>query len=231
MTLIEVLIVLGILGIMLGAVIAGSGQAASAKLKHSATMLTGAIRVAYTRANATSKPVRLVMDFAESTIWLEESDGPMLVRSKEPGGGAAAATENEKAAIEESKRITSGPTAPRASFHAVEQVGFATSNPGAKGPRPLPGGIGFREVQTSHDDEPKAAGRAYLYFWPGGQTERASIQLRIGKNEEGKSPADAETLTLIVSPLTGKVTLKEGAVALVVPKDDREASEREDLGQ
>jgi general secretion pathway protein H len=56
-------------------------------------------------------------------------------------------------------------------------------------------------------------------------TERAAIQLRMGKSTE-----DSETLTLVVSPLTGKVTVKSGAVALEIPMDDRSASEREDTG-
>jgi hypothetical protein len=35
---------------------------------------------------------------------------------------------------------------------------------------------------------------------------------------------------LLVSPLTGKVTVKSGPAPLKVPLDDKEASEREDNG-
>jgi hypothetical protein len=35
---------------------------------------------------------------------------------------------------------------------------------------------------------------------------------------------------MIVQPLTGRVTIKDGAVDLPAPKDDKEASEREDPG-
>ena len=61
-------------------------------------------------------------------------------------------------------------------------MGLAASTPG-KGHKALEGGIKFRGVQTQHDDLPRTEGRAYLYFWPGGQTERASIQLKIGRFE------------------------------------------------
>ena len=81
----------------------------------------------------------------------------------------------------------------------------------------------FRLVQTEHDLKPRDKGRAYLYFWPGGQTERASIQLRYGDSTD-----DDDTLTLLVAPLTGKVTVKSGPVPLVIPTDDKSASERED---
>ena len=67
--------------------------------------------------------------------------------------------------------------------------------------------------------------QAYLYFWPGGQTERANIQLKVGESTNEK-----EAMTLVVSPLTGKVTVKDGAVPLTTPEDDKAASEREDPG-
>ena len=37
-------------------------------------------------------------------------------------------------------------------------------------------------------------------------------------------------MTLVVQPLTGKVTIKDGAVDVAKPLDDKEASEREDPG-
>ena len=48
-------------------------------------------------------------------------------------------------------------------------------------------------------------------------------QMRIGDSME-----DHDALTLLISPLTGKVTVKSGAVSLVIPVDDKGASERED---
>src|SRR4051794_11592070 len=79
MTLIEVLIVLALMGLIMSAVVIGSGQASSARLRHSSTMIAGAIRIGFARATATSKTVRLVMDFGEGSIWLEEGDQPHLV--------------------------------------------------------------------------------------------------------------------------------------------------------
>ena len=79
LTLIEVLVVMSIVAIIMGAVVIGSGQLASSRMRHSSTMIAGAIRVGFARSSATSKSVRLVMDFTESEIWLEEGDQPMLV--------------------------------------------------------------------------------------------------------------------------------------------------------
>ena len=217
---------MAIVALIMGAVVIGSGQVGSARLRHSSTMIAGAIRVGFSRASATSKSVRLVMDFTENEIWLEEGDQPMLVQSKDVTGtgGAAAATVAERTAIEEGGRIVKGPTAPRTAFKEIEPMGLAASAPG-KGHKPLERGIKFREVQTAHDEEPRKDGRAYIYFWPGGQTERASIQLKVGDANEEK-----DAVTLMVAPLTGKVTVKDGAVPIAKPFDDRELNEREDPG-
>jgi general secretion pathway protein H len=189
-------------------------------------MIVGAVRVGFTRATASSKTVRLVMDFQDNAIWLEEGDQPHLVQSKDVSGagGAAASTMAEKQALEESSRILKGPTAPRTSFQEIDAMGLVASDPG-KGHKALERGIKFRQVQTAHDPEPRKDGRAYLYFWSGGMTERASIQLKVGDSDE-----EANAVTLIIAPLTGKVTIKDGAIDLPNPQDDKEASDREDPG-
>ena len=189
-------------------------------------MITSAIKVGYTRATATSRDVRLVMDFDQRKIWLEESNVPMLVRTKDATGtgGADPVTQAEAAALAEGDKIVKGPPIPKPRFHPIEAFGFGDVESG-KGGKGLQRGIAFRAVQSGHDDAPRTSGRAYLYFWPGGRTERSSIQLRIGESED-----EGRTLTLLVSPLTGKVKAKPGPVDLELPTDDVKASDREDTG-
>jgi general secretion pathway protein H len=175
-----------------------------------------------TRANTTGRPVRMVFDLANQRVILEESSGRVMLRQKEDeentGGGAEAATEAERAAREEADRIVKGPRAPRASFSPVKQFGFDAEDPTSG--RELGGGIRFRQVQTEHDGQPRNEGRAYLYFWPGGGTERAAIQLTRDGDEEG--------LTVIVSSLTGRAKIERGRVDLPEARSDGEYSERED---
>jgi general secretion pathway protein H len=225
LTLVEILIVMAIIVLVTGGVILGTGQLASARLKHSSTMIAGAVRVAFSRATATSKSVRIVFDLDQQTMWLEEGNLPMLVQAKDATGtgGAEAKTAAEQAAIAEGDRIVKGPKAPRPNFTPIDAPGVTSG--GQKGPKSLALGIKFREVETAHDDAPRTTGRAYLYFWPGGMTERASIQLRVGDSTE-----DQDTMSLLVAPLTGKVTAKDGPVAVKRPVDDKEASDREDPG-
>jgi general secretion pathway protein H len=225
LTIIEILVVLAIVALISGVVVAGSMQLPSARLKSSATMIASAIKVAYTRSTATSRDVRLVMDMDHQAIWLEQSDIPMLVqgKDKEATGGADPMTTKEQEAISEGERIVKGPPIPKPRFSPIDATGYGDSQVAVKGKKSLYRGITFRSVQTTHDDKARTDGRAYLYFWPGGRTELASIQIRIGDSDE-----DYQTLSLEVSPLTGKVTIKPGPVELQIPTDDTQKSDREE---
>lgn len=233
MTLIEVLVVMAIVAILVGGIAIGGGQVASARLRQSATMITGAVRVAFTRANATSRNTRIVFDFDNKKLWLEEADTPFYASTndKTHTGGADPATATEQAAIAEGDRIIKGPRAPRAHFHIVSTSEDKPES--ALLTRDLPSGIQFKSVQTAHDDAAVKSGRAYLYFWPGGETERASIQTCIYKKQDDGTVCEDEDIgvfSLIVAPLTGKVAVKSGSVDLDLPVDDQTASDRQDPG-
>jgi general secretion pathway protein H len=142
----------------------------------------------------------------------KEKDG------KNTGGGAEASTDAEKRARAEAERILDGARVDRPRFTPIKQIPFNESNP--KG-RELGKGVAFRQVQTEHDSQPRTEGQAYLYFWPGGQTERASVQLR-------RSDGLGEGLTIMVSPLTGRAKIERGRVALPEQPMDGEYSERQE---
>ena len=230
-TLVEVLITIGIIAMLGGVVMVGFGAQRQARLKQTATMIAGAIRVAYTHASAVSRPVRLVFDFDARTVTLEQAQGQMLLRTGERTGGAQGATEAEREALEEAERIVEGPRAPRPTFEPVTAMGFEADSPAevaeaaakaAKG-RSLASGVQFRQIEVAHEDGAVRAERVYLYFWPGGQTERAAIQLQLGEDAD-----EDDVITILVSPLTGKVEIVAGAVDMVRPLSDEDESERED---
>jgi len=223
-TLIEILIALVLVAIIGGLMFAGVGALSHARLRDSTAMIAGAIRVAYNHANASGKPTRLVFDLDGRMVSLEEGSGRHFVQSGDRAGGAQAATELEAEAVAEAKAIVDGPQAPRARFSPVKSLGFDPEQ--GKPGKELGSGIFFRQIEVDHEDDPVLEERVYLYFWPGGQTERAAIQLQQGKDNTD----DAKILTLLVAPLTGKVTIERGPVEMPRPHDDFEASEREDTG-
>ena len=150
LTLIEILVVLAIVAVLTVGVMGGSGQLEGARLKQAATLVSGAVRAGYGRANATSKSVRLVFDFEKDSMWLEEADQRHLVQSNDKPGAAGAnpVTDAERAAAAESERIVKGPKPPRATFKPVTK-GEIGGQAEMKALRALPRGITFLEVSAS----------------------------------------------------------------------------------
>ncbi|MBK8251649.1 MAG: prepilin-type N-terminal cleavage/methylation domain-containing protein [Polyangiaceae bacterium] len=225
-TLIEVLITLAIVGVIAGIGILGVGAQKSARMRGGAVVIAGAIRTAYSHSSGVSKPLRLVFDMTEQQVILEESNEAMTITKNDRTGGAAAATDAERAAHEESEAILKGPRPPRPSFSPTKAFGFAPDK--GKTGKDLPLSVRFVHVETDHDSEPVSEERAYLYFWPGGQTERAAIVVTTASKEE--EPTDQNSMTVLVSPLTGKTEIKKGIIKIARPKDEREESERDDSG-
>ncbi len=222
-TLVEVLIVLAVVSVTMGLTMLGSGVADGARLRRSSVLIASAVRVAYGHANATSKVVRLVFNFDQRTVNIEESSSQLQLAQNERTGGAQAATEAERLAIAEAEAVGKGPRAPRPSFRPVAAFGFAVDK-GQPG-KQLDRNIRFLQIETGHQDDVVKADQAYLYFWPGGQTERASIQLSVGG-----STLEPDVVSILISPLTGKADIRKGRVNMLRPRDDVEASERRDTG-
>src|SRR5579862_4621990 len=107
LTLIELIVVMTLIAVITGAVLGGSMQLPSSRLRSSATLIASAIKVGYTRATATSRSQRLVMDLDNQAIWLEESTVPMLVQSKDKSGTGCAdpVTTSEKEALHEGEQV------------------------------------------------------------------------------------------------------------------------------
>ncbi|MFO0759913.1 MAG: prepilin-type cleavage/methylation domain-containing protein [Byssovorax sp.] len=240
MTLVEVVIAVAIIGLVTGLGAASLNMVGGARLRKSAVTVASAVRVAYGRANATSKVVRLVFDLDKQVVQLEEespmSRGQMKIVKNDMTGGAAAATEAERKAVEDADQIMKGPRAPRPTFQPVSTFGFDVGK-GQVG-KELERGIRFLQVETGHQDDVVVSGRTYLYFWPGGITERAAIQLGIFSGTFGLTGTtgtsalvpDTDVLTIVVSPLTGKAELRKGRANMPRPRDDIEGSERRDSG-
>jgi len=215
------MVVMVLVAIVTASVIVGTGAAANARVKSAATLIMSAIRVAYGRSSAMSKPMRVVFDLDHASILIEQADKPMLVRRDDETktGGAEGATPQEQAAIKDAEKILKGPRAPRPAFRPVKALGFEADDP-SKG-RELGSGVKIRRFEVAHAKEPQFEGRGYLFFFPGGMTERAAIQLARSGEEEAQ-------LTVLVSPLTGKAKLVAGGKSIDLERSD--LGEREDRG-
>jgi general secretion pathway protein H len=221
-TLIEIMLVVALVGIIAGGVIFGSGVLGSSQRRAAATLVLAGVRQGLTLANSQGLPVRMVFDIDGRRIWLEQTRSRML-RSKadededDLTGGAAAATDAERLAKEEAERILEGPREPPPTFSPVDALGVDPDDPSPG--RALDGDVLIKKVHTEHDPAPRTEGRAYLYFWPGGGTEKAVITLA--------RPDDEEPLNVVVSALTGRARIVKGEVDFERPDLDVDFGERE----
>jgi len=218
LTLVELLIVIALIAVLTGTVLMGPGMLEGSRLKSAATLIVSGVRLGIARASSTGRPTRLSFDLDKGKLTLEEADSTVVLRehTKDASSGAAPATDLEKKAHAESDRILQGPHAPRPTFKPV--AGFSSSPDQTGLGRSLGNGVEFISVQTDHDDEPRTSGQAYLYFFPGGTTERTAIQLKRRGDDTG--------LTVSISGLTGRAKIERGRVDLPPPRSDGEASER-----
>ena len=221
MTLIEIMIVVALIALLTGTLIFGSGFFSGANRRAAATLIVVGVRKGLAHANTTGKPVRLAIDLEGDRIVLEESSSRVALRKdkdadeEEERDYSTDLLADAEAAAE---KILSGTSAPRASFSPIDVLGQDGESPG----RALGKGVGFVKVQTEHDRDGITEGLAHIYFWPGGVTERAVIQIARKSDESG--------ITVVISALTGRAQIKRGLIDLPegVGSDDDEFSEREE---
>jgi general secretion pathway protein H len=222
-SLLEMLLVVALIAVMTTGVLAGSGLLGGAQERGATALILAAIRVGMTRANTDGLPVRMVLDFEGSRVALEQTRGRMLRvvsedEEQSAAAGAAAANEAERLAEEDAKRIQEGPREPPPNFTPLSNDGDEISAFGSG--RPLGGSVRFISVQTEHDPVARTEGRAYLYFWPGGGTEKAVITI-------GRGAEEGEPRSIIVSALTGRANVVKGAMEFDSPTSDADFGERE----
>ncbi len=225
MTLIEIMIVVFLIAVLTGTLLFGSGMFTGANRRAAASLVVAGVRKGLAHANTTGKPVRLAMNIDSGRLILEESSSSEALRADpnaedvdedEPLDSGAALLADAEAVAEQ---ILSGAPGTSTSFTPVDLLGSDGDAPG----REVGSGIRFVKVQTEHDDEASESGTAYIYFWPGGVTERAIVQIAERSNELD------EGLTVVVSPLTGRADIKRGRIELPEELfDDEDYSERDE---
>jgi general secretion pathway protein H len=220
LTLIEMVIAIALIAILSGSMLFGRNMLVGSRVKSAATLIVSSVRFGLARANATGRPARLVIDLDKKQLIIEEASNSLMLREKsdDQTGGADAATVAETKARAEAERIVEGPHAPRTRFSKLSGVHGAIEEL-SKG-RLLGDGVEVVRVRTEHDDEVITEGRAYIYFWPGGTTERAIVQLKKAGDKEA-------ALTITLSPLTGRAQIEKGEVDYPEPRGlEQEFSER-----
>src|SRR5690606_29503510 len=196
LTLIEVMIVMVIMAMAAAGATMGIGALTRTELRSSAMRVAAAAHFGYSRSISTGRTVRVVFDLDRDTIGVEETSGKIAISRMDERAdpeedtsdlGAVDPWESARARMED------GPMRAKSSFGPItdpdgEEIEFYKS-------QSIGNGISIVQVKTPHYPMPIEEGRAALYFFPGGRTERALIQV---------SDASDIVYTVEIHPLTGK---------------------------
>jgi|GEM_PF-193879 len=238
-TLIEIMVVLAIAGLIMSLGVRGFRSLARSDLRASATNLAGAMRFLFDRASTTGKTHRLVLDLEAGRYWAEVSDDKFYIPREAETLDATRKREaaemqedderrqaEEKAASSASSLDTStlptdssyDPTKLDVGEFRPKHARFAAFKDLALKPVKLKKGIVIRSVYTPRVTEAVTSGRAYIYFFPLGQTEPAIVSL---------SDAAGEAIfSLVAHPITGRVRVyNEEVKPPVAPATDDEGSQ------
>jgi len=229
MTLIEIVITIAIVAMAMGAVTMSFRALAKSSLRSNASRLASASRCVYDRAITTGKYYRFTIDLETGSYKVERADERFyLSRDKEQSDGKGKAfdweAQQKRLDAEEERaqqqltglaaKLQPPPLPRRPRFAAFEDSML---------PNVQLKGVRIRDIYTPRQPEPYTEGKAYLYFFPDGHTERAVIHLT---TEDG-----SDVYTLIVHSLSGRVELRAGDYEVPRGFDDTDDEGRTELGR
>ena len=221
-TLIEVMVALMIVALIATIGVKGFRTVTKSSLREGSSHMAGAIRFLFDRASITGKYHRLVIDLNEGRYWAEVSDDRFYAPNQAESEPERRKREEKEDAVEEEERkrkekqqllygsnsSSSSSASSSSSFDMSKmEVGefrprrarFAAFKETALKPVTLKKEVRIKSVYTPRMTDPVTAGRAYLYFYPLGQTEPAVITLT---DKSGES-----VFSLVVHPITGRVRI------------------------
>jgi prepilin-type N-terminal cleavage/methylation domain-containing protein len=228
LTLIEIMVVVVIVALAASGASLGLGVLTRAGLRSASIQMIALSRYAYHRALTKGTTVRLTLDMAAHTVGLSEAHGRVtLVRSDAPLREAAARDldedeERPSAALdpwEMAKKRLEEPDVlrfPPSPFSAI------TAPSGAAIKRfsthPLGDGIEIVKVVVAHEAEPREEGTTDLFYFPGGLTQHAVVQLR---------DRLGTIFSVEIHPLTGHATVHDVPFEPEVLMDDPTARDED----
>jgi general secretion pathway protein H len=207
------MIVMAIVALITVVSVTGLRSLVKSDLRSTATRMAGSIRYLFDRASTTGRVHRLVLDFDNGKYWAEVSDDQFILG---PGKESEESRKKEAEKIAKEEEIKREAAEKEKSFGASQiptrympkpfipkRAKFDAFRETTVKPITLKSGVVMADIYTPRLLKPLTEGKGYVYFFPMGMTEAAVIHLSDGK----------ETFySLIVHPLTGRVTVKNSFV-------------------
>jgi general secretion pathway protein H len=190
-TLVELMIVVGVIGLVTAAVVPALASLTGADARQSAGELAGSLRYLFDTAALRHATCRMTLDLDAHAYWAECAPGK-----------AGIARDQEKAASDEEleKRFPGEEDADKRRL--LGQTRFGSFSDRLLPKRQLPGSAAFGEIVVEGRKDPVTKGSAYVHFFPGGQAQRAFIPIVDG----------SFLYTVVLEPFTGRARVAIGKV-------------------
>ncbi len=187
-TLLELLVVLAVVAGAAAMAVPALNSISGANARKAAGELAGTMRALFDTAALRHSTCRVAIDVDKRAFWAECAPGPAGVA---PGGG-----DDESLAIRFPDE--SDPEIRR----VLARSKFGEFKDRLVNRRELPGKTGFGPVHLEGRRDALESGVAYVYFFPGGQAQKAWVPVVDGKN----------LFTVVTEPFTGRARVVAGKV-------------------
>lgn len=189
-TLIELMVVVAVIATMAALAVPAVSSISGADARKAAGELAGSMRALFDTAALRHATCRMVLDLDERAFWAECAPG-----------AAGVAPDPEKADDEElALRFPEEADPEVRKVLARSQFGKYTDRLVQR--RELPGRTAFGPVHLEGRRQEQESGTAYVYFFPGGQAQKAWVPVVDGKNR----------FTVVTEPFTGRARVVPGKV-------------------
>ena len=189
-TLVELMIVVAVIGLLGAMVVPAVESVTGADARRAAGEVAGATRYLFDTAALRHATCRLALDLEKRTWRAECAPGP--------AGAPADPSRDDARALAERFPDEQDPEPRR----IMARTTFGRFKDRLVGERALPGKTAFGPVHVEGRREAVSDGTAYLYFFPGGQAQRAWVPVVDGTNR----------YTVVVEPFTGRARVVPGDV-------------------
>jgi general secretion pathway protein H len=189
-TLIELLIVLAVIALASAAAVPALAAITGANARKAAGELAGSMRALVDVSGLRNATCRLAIDVDKSAWWAECA----------PGRAGIARDADRASDPELEERFPDEKDAEVRRLLARTKFGKLEDRLVKK--RELPGSTRFGPVEVEGRRDAVAEGVAYVYFFPGGQAQRAVVPIVDGSNR----------YTVVLEPFTGRARVVSGEV-------------------
>ena len=208
-TLIEVILVVAIIAVVVTGATFGLGAISRTRLRSSAFRVMSAARFAYSRSLTQGTTTRLRFDLEKNTMAIEETYTPVTLATNEQlesdEGQAVDPWDLARTRLQEPLN----PVTPTSPFQPISnKSGKVLDRYSAK---PVGDGISVHALITPHESDTRTDGEGSVYFFPGGVTEHAVIQL---------SDSSDTVYSIEIHPLTGNARIHNFAYEPLSELDD-----------